>query len=211
MTKPALLVIDIQNDFCPGGALAVPRGDEVVPIANQFIREFFRKDLPVVATQDWHPAGHGSFASTHNVAPFTMGTLSGMPQFMWTDHCVQDTKGAEFHPDLLDVPTVVCKGMDPTVDSYSGFFDNGGKNDTGLNKILRDMGVDAVFILGLATDYCVKFTALDAVKLNYRTTVILEGCRAVNAPAGTEEMAIREMTAAGIATVNVAEGMRRLG
>ena len=211
MNKLGLLLIDIQNDFCPGGALAVPRGDEVVPIANQFMRRFFEKDLPIVATQDWHPANHGSFASVNKATPFTMGTLGGMPQVMWPDHCVQETSGAEFHPDLLDAPNVVCKGMDPTVDSYSGFFDNGGKNDTGLDAMLRAIGVTDVLILGLATDYCVKFTALDAIKLKYRTTVILEGCRAVNYPAGTEEMAIREMSAEGINVVNVAEGMRILG
>ncbi len=196
--KFALLLIDIQNDFCPGGALAVPKGDEVVTLANRLVQRCFEKNITVVATQDWHPAGHGSFASAHNVAPYTMGTLSGIPQFMWPDHCVQNTSGAEFHPDLLDIPTVVCKGMDPTVDSYSGFFDNGGKNDTGLNDILKSSGVDTVFIAGLATDYCVKFTALDAVKLGYKTYVITDICRAVNVPDGSEQAALDEMKAAGV-------------
>jgi nicotinamidase/pyrazinamidase len=194
--KAALILIDIQNDFCPGGALAVDKGDEVVEVANHFIKEFYKKDFPVIATQDWHPANHGSFASEHMVKPFTMGTLADMPQMMWPDHCIQGTKGAEFHPDLLDATTVVCKGMDPTVDSYSGFFDNGGKNDTGLNGILKNMGVDTIFALGLATDFCVKFTVLDAVKLGYKTHVILDGCRAVNFPAGSEQAAIIEMAVA---------------
>jgi nicotinamidase/pyrazinamidase len=198
MPKTALLVIDIQNDFCPGGALAVPKGHEVVEVANTFIKLFFKSNMPVIATQDWHPVGHGSFASVHNAAPFTMGKLSDMDQVMWPDHCVQDTFGAEFHPDLLDVPTVVCKGMDPTVDSYSGFFDNGGKNDTGLNAILKADGVTQLMILGLATDYCVKATALDAAKLGYFTVVIEDGCRAVNYPEGTEKAAIEEMRRAGI-------------
>lgn len=193
MTKPALILVDIQNDFCLGGSLAVPKADEIIPVANHYMKEFFKKEYPVIATQDWHPVGHGSFASVNKVNPFTMGTLSGEPQMMWPDHCVQGTKGAEFHPDLLDVPTVVCKGMDPTVDSYSGFFDNGGKNDTGLNGILKSLGVDTVFVLGLATDYCVKFTVLDAAKLGYKTHVILEGCRAVNFPTGSEDAAINEM------------------
>lgn len=196
--KLALLLIDIQNDFCPGGALAVPKGDEVVQLVNRLMSRFFDKNLPVIATQDWHPAGHGSFASAQGAQAYTMGTLSGMPQFMWPDHCVQNTTGAEFHEDLLDVPTVVCKGMDPTVDSYSGFFDNGGKNDTGLDNILKNNGIDTVFIAGLATDYCVKFTALDAIKLGYKTYVITDMCRAVNVPAGTEQAALDEMKAAGV-------------
>jgi nicotinamidase/pyrazinamidase len=196
--KLALLLIDIQNDFCPGGSLAVPKGDEVVSVANRFMRHCFDNKFPVIATQDWHPAGHGSFASSHNAAPYSMGTLAGMPQVMWPDHCVQNTIGAEFHPDLLDVPTVVCKGMDPLVDSYSGFFDNGGKNDTGLNEILKGLSVDGVLIMGLATDYCVKYTALDAIKLGYKTHVVIDGCRGVNVPDGTEVAAINEMTNAGV-------------
>jgi nicotinamidase/pyrazinamidase len=196
--KKALLVIDVQNDFCPGGALAVNKGDEVVPVANRLIKKFFDKNLMVIATQDWHPAGHGSFASTHKAAPFSLGKLSGMDQVMWPDHCVQDSKGAEFHPDLLDVPTVVCKGMDPNVDSYSGFFDNGGKNDTGLNAILKENGISEVVVIGLATDYCVKFTAIDAVRLGYKVTVVKDGCRGVNYPVGSEDAAINDMQQNGI-------------
>jgi nicotinamidase/pyrazinamidase len=129
-----------------------------------------------------------------------MGTLSGMPQVMWPDHCIQDTNGAKFHEDLLDAPIVFCKGMDPTVDSYSGFFDNGGKNDTGLNRFLKVRGVDEVTIVGLATDYCVKFTALDAVKLGYVTKVNLLACRAVNMN-GSLEAALKEMQEVGVKLV----------
>jgi nicotinamidase/pyrazinamidase len=197
----ALIIVDVQKDFCPLGALAVPKGDEVVPIINRLMQAFFKQNHTVVATQDWHPAGHGSFASANKTQPFTMGELSGQPQMMWPDHCVQDTDGAEMHPDLLDVPTVVLKGTDPTVDSYSGFFDNGGKNDTGLNGILKDAGVKEVFIVGLATDYCVKATALDAIKLGYTVYVIGDACRGVDFPAGSVDAAIAEMKAAGVVVI----------
>ena len=198
----ALLVIDVQKDFCPGGSLAVPKGDEVVPVINELMKKFFTKGWMVIATQDWHPADHGSFASVNKAQPFTMGTLSGMPQVMWPDHCVQWTDGSAFHPDLLDAPTVISKGMDATVDSYSGFFDNGGKNDTGLNKCLKDAGVDEVFICGLATDYCVKFTALDAVKLGYNTIVVSDACRGVDFPDGSVKTACAEMTNLGVFFLN---------
>lgn len=197
----ALLIIDVQNDFCPGGNLAVADGDKIVPLINDLIVQAFKSDVLVVATQDWHPAGHGSFASAHDAQPFTMGTLGGQPQVMWSDHCVQDTKGAELHPDLLDIPFVFCKGMDPTVDSYSGFFDNDGKNPTGLDTFLKGHGVDEVEIAGLATDYCVKFTALDAVKLGYRTKVNLWASRGVNNPPGSIDRALQEMKAVGITIV----------
>jgi len=209
MNKPALLVIDVQNDFCPGGALAVPNGDKIIPLVNRLIKGFYDMNLPIVATQDWHPVGHGSFASTHKADVFTFGELSGVQQILWPDHCVQNTKGAEFHADLLDVPTVVCKGMDPTVDSYSGFFDNCGKNVSGLNDILKKEGVNEVYIVGLATDFCVMFTALDAVKLGYKTTVILEACRAVNLN-GSEEAAINTMTEAGVELINTQNALMRI-
>jgi len=194
----ALLIIDVQNDFCPGGSLAVTDGDKVVPLINDMMVHAFKVGDLVVATQDWHPAGHGSFASAHNAQAFSMGTLSGQPQVMWPDHCIQDTKGADFHPDLLDVPFVFCKGMDPTVDSYSGFFDNDGKNPTGLDTFLKEHGVTEVTICGLATDYCVKFTALDAVKLGYITNVNLLACKGVNSPPGSIDRALQDMKDVGV-------------
>ena len=197
----ALLIIDVQNDFCEGGALAVAGGNGIVPIINGMIVNAFKNMDLVVATQDWHPVGHGSFASTHNAPLFSMGILSGIPQVMWPDHAIQNEHGSELHKDLLDIPTVFCKGMDPTVDSYSGFFDNGGKNDTGLDRFLKIRGVDEVTIVGLATDYCVKFTALDAVKLGYCTTVNLWACKGVNSPVGSIASAIEEMRNVGITLI----------
>lgn len=200
MTK-ALILVDIQNDFLPGGALAVPDGDQVVPVANHMIDRF---DL-VVATQDWHPANHGSFASQHDgYATGDMIELHGLPQIMWPDHCVQDTSGAEF-ADALRIDESVRifpKGTDTKIDSYSGFFDNGHRNATGLGDALQAAGVKHVFVLGLATDYCVKFTALDARKLGFEVTLVEDGCRGVNLKAGDVDRAIEEMKEAGIRVVS---------
>jgi len=192
----ALLLIDIQNDFCPGGSLVVKRGDEVVSVANRLAARF---DF-VVATQDWHPADHGSFASSH--AGHFAGDvidLGGVPQVLWPDHCVQNTPGASFHSglDVAAVDAVVRKGSDPSIDSYSGFFDNGHRRDTGLSTILRDRDVDEVWIAGLATDYCVKYTALDARDLGFAVTVVEDGCRAVDLSRGDGRRALDEMRAAG--------------
>jgi nicotinamidase/pyrazinamidase len=194
----ALLIIDVQNDFCPSGSLAINGGDRIVPLINAMMIAAFKEGDLVVATQDWHPKEHGSFASTQGVAPFTLGTLNGKPQVLWPDHCVQNSRGAEFHPDLLDIPFVFCKGMDPTVDSYSGFFDNDGKNPTGLDAFLKENGVTEVTIVGLATDYCVAFTAIDAVNLGYKVSVNTWACRAVDTPKGTLEVAIQSMKDKGI-------------
>lgn len=192
----ALLLIDIQNDFMPGGTLAVPNGNEVVPVANRLIEQF--KNGLIVATQDWHPANHKSFASNHpGKKPFEMIDLNGLPQVLWTDHCVQGTLGAEFHEDLLPIPNVFCKGEDPEVDSYSGFFDNGKRRQTQLDMFLKENHVDQVDIMGLATDYCVKFTVLDALALGYKVNVIEDGCRAVNLKPGDGQAAYVEMETAG--------------
>ena len=193
----ALLLIDLQNDFLPGGSLAVPDGDAVVPVANRLMPAY---DL-VVATKDWHPAGHGSFASGHaGKQPGEVVELAGLPQVLWPDHCVQHTRGAELHADLNagGIDEVVTKGTDSGIDSYSGFFDNGHRKATGLTDLLRARGVDAVDIAGLALDYCVKFTALDAVKEGFTTTVLLDGCRAVNLQPGDGDAAVAEMQAAGV-------------
>ena len=148
---PALLLIDIQHDFLNGGSLEVPNGNEVIPIANAMMPQF---DI-VIATQDWHPAGHGSFASTHNKEQYEVIDLHGLSQVLWPDHCIQGTHGAEFHPELeIDRFTqIIQKGSDPTVDSYSGFTDNGGRIQTELDESLRSKGVDTLYICGLATDY----------------------------------------------------------
>ena len=196
----ALILVDIQNDFCDGGALAVPRGQEVVPVANKLMEWFFDKGWEVIGTQDWHPKDHGSFASVHGVEPFTMGELSGQPQMMWTDHCVQGTKGAELHSDLeWIIPVVFCKGMDPTVDSYSGFADNGGKNESGLADYLRGRDVDEVFVCGLATEYCVKFTAMDALNRGFKVNLVSDACRGLELQTVID--AINEMNNAGVSII----------
>lgn len=195
----ALLVIDIQNDFCPGGALAVPNGDVVVAVANRVMPDY---EL-VVATQDWHPKGHGSFASTHGAKVHTVRDLNGLEQVMWPDHCVQGSAGASFHSalDVARFDHVTRKGSDPGIDSYSGFFDNGRRKQTDLSAYLRRKQVDEVDILGLATDYCVKFTALDARELGFKVRVLSEGCRGVDILPQDSQRAFAEMRAVGITVV----------
>ena len=192
----ALLLVDLQNDFLPGGALAVPQGDQVVPVANRLMPRF---EL-VVATADWHPAEHCSFASNH--PGHEVGEIiqvGGLDQMLWPDHCIQNTPGAEFHPglDRSRIDHIVHKGADPQLDSYSGFFDNGHIKATGLDDYLKNQGARRVVILGLATDYCVKFTGLDALALGYETVLISDGCRAVNLHAGDDQRALADLKQAG--------------
>lgn len=197
----ALILVDIQNDFLPGGALAVPEGDRVVPVANRVLPAF---EL-VVATQDWHPAGHGSFAANNpGRKPGDLAELGGLPQVMWPAHCVQNTGGAAFAPGLETrrITRVFPKGTDATIDSYSGFFDNGHRKATGLGDFLRARGVTEVYVLGLATDYCVKATALDARALGFATHLIADGCRGVNLRPGDADRAIEAMRAAGVRILN---------
>lgn len=203
MGKRALILVDIQNDFCPGGALAVKDGDAIIPLVNQIQPGY---DL-VVATQDWHPASHKSFASNNpGKKPGELGELGGQPQVMWPDHCVQGTPGAEFHPalDMTRVARVFRKGMDPEVDSYSGFYDNGKVHATGLGDWLTDQGVDAVDVVGLATDYCVKWTALDARDAGFDTTVIADATRGVELAPGDVRRALDELVSAGVRVTNAA-------
>jgi nicotinamidase/pyrazinamidase len=193
----ALLLVDIQNDFLPGGALAVREGDQVVAVANRLMGEF----EVVVATQDWHPAGHGSFAANHEGRKVgEVVELAGLPQILWPVHCVQGTRGAELAPGLEvgRIGHVVRKGTDAAIDSYSGFFDNGHRKATGLDEFLRGRGVTELTIVGLATDYCVKFTALDARQLGYKVRVVLEGCRGVEVKAGDVARAVADMRGAGV-------------
>ena len=182
----ALLIIDVQNDFLPGGALAVPAGDEIVEVINEMQGHF---DL-VVATQDWHPSNHGSFASAHEgKKPFEVGTLGGMDQVLWPDHSVQGSPGAAFSESLAQnaIEAVFRKGTDPGIDSYSGFFDNGRLKDTGLGAYLKGRGVTQLFLAGLAADYCVAYTALDALDLGFRTFVVEDATRPID-PRGLEIM-----------------------
>ncbi len=193
----ALILVDLQNDFVPGGALAVPEGDQVIPVANRAQQKF---DLNV-ATQDWHPANHGSFAANHPGRQIGETIdLNGLAQFLWPVHCVQGTPGAEFVSNLwMDrMARVFRKGTDPGIDSYSGFFDNGHRKSTGLGEYLKSRGVDTAFVMGLATDYCVKFTALDARQLGFETILIADGCRAVNVHPGDEQAALKDLQAADV-------------
>jgi len=199
----ALVLVDLQNDFCPGGALAVPEGDVVVPIANALQRRF---DL-IVATQDWHPPDHLSFAVNHGKSPGELIELNGQPQVLRPVHCVQETEGAAFVSglDISGVAHIVQKGMVREVDSYSGFFDNDHRTATGLGDYLTASGVTEVYVCGLATDYCVKFTALDARRLGFETFLIEDASRGVELNAGDVQRAIVEMKAAGVEVVQSRE------
>ena len=192
----ALLIIDIQNDFLPGGALAVSGGDKVIPVINKLMEEPF--DL-IIASKDWHPHGHMSFADSHNKKPRDIISLKGNEQILWPQHCIQNTYGAEFpkelHADRIE--KVIYKGVDHNIDSYSAFYDNRHERSTGLAEFLREKKVDEVVIVGLATDYCVKFSALDALHEGFKTTVIEEACRGVNLHPDDSRRAIDEMRSAG--------------
>ena len=196
-----LILVDIQNDFLPGGALAVTDGDQVIAVANQLMPKF---DL-VVATQDWHPADHGSFASQHDgVQIGDSFMLNGIQQIAWPDHCVQNTSGAEFASSLNTdaIDHVIQKGTDREIDSYSGFFDNDQQTATGMAELLKKYGTTEVSVMGLATDYCVKFTALDAVKLSFKTRLILSGCRGVELQLGDITSAVEQIRLAGVQIVD---------
>lgn len=193
----ALILVDLQNDFCEGGALEVKEGSQVIPIANALMPQF---DI-VVATQDWHPANHGSFAANHLWRKVgQVIDLNGLQQILWPMHCVQNSFGAMFHKRLHTegVDKVIQKGTDPETDSYSGFFDNGRRHATELHGYLQSENINEVYIMGLATDYCVKFTALDALSLGYTTYLIEDGSRGVNLNEGDVPNAIEEMKKAGI-------------
>jgi nicotinamidase/pyrazinamidase len=196
----ALLLVDIQNDFLPGGALAVPDGDRVVPVANRLIPQF---EL-VVATKDWHPVNHGSFATQHpgREAGETI-QLNGLDQILWPDHCVQNTRGADLASalDADHIDEVLLKGIDAGIDSYSGFFDNGRRKSTGLADFLHGRNVTGLYVMGLATDFCVKFTVMDALDLGFRVYLIEDGCRGVNLRPDDTARAVDEMRTAGARVV----------
>ena len=196
----ALIVIDVQNDFCPGGALAVPGGDDVVPAINAMAGDFDG----VVLTQDWHPAAHSSFASSHpGKDPFDVTDMPYGPQVLWPDHCVQGTDGAAFHADLkTDGDLILRKGFRPAIDSYSAFFENDRTTPTGLDGYLRTRGISDLTLVGLATDFCVHFSAVDAARLGFGVTVDLSACRGIDLD-GSMQVALQTMRAAG---VNLANG-----
>jgi nicotinamidase/pyrazinamidase len=200
----ALLIVDIQNDFLPGGALSVPNGDVVIPVINRLLELDF--DF-VVATKDWHPKNHGSFASNHGKFVGDYILLEGLDQILWPDHCVENTKGSEFSEDLnLElIDHITHKGMDQSIDSYSAFFDNGHKKSTGLEKKLKEMGIINLYVCGLATDYCVKFSTLDACRLGFNTYVIEDACRGVNLSGDDSENAVTEMRKSGAQIINSAD------
>lgn len=200
----ALLLIDLQIDFCPGGSLEVPEGDQVVGMANELMDRF---EL-VVATMDWHPAEHMSFAANHLWRrPGDVIELNGLSQTLWNMHCVQDSFGAELHPRLQKerIDKIVYKGTDKEIDSYSGFFDNGHRKATALKAYLEAKGVTELYVMGLATDYCVKFTVLDALELGYPTTVIRDACRGINLEEGDVEKAFLAMQQKGAKLVDAVE------
>ncbi len=174
----ALIVIDVQNDFCPGGALAVAGGDEIVPGINAAMNDF----AAVILTQDWHPAGHSSFASTHNAAPMSVIEMPYGPQVLWPDHCIQGSTGAQFHSNLhVDrADLIIRKGYNPAIDSYSAFFENDKTTPTGLEGYLRTRGIDTLTLVGLATDFCVNYSAVDAARLGFKVTVQTDLCRAID-------------------------------
>lgn len=197
----ALILVDLQYDFMPGGALAVTAGDETVPVATKLIPRF---DI-VVATQDWHPRDHRSFAANNpGTQVGELGELGGLPQVMWPAHCVQGSHGAELHASLerSRITAVFRKGIDAGIDSYSGFYDNGHKKATGLGDWLTQKKVDKLYVLGLATDYCVKFTCLDGKQLGFDVYLIEDGCRAVNLQPEDGAKAIDEMRAAGVTVIS---------
>ena len=194
--------VDIQKDFCKNGALEVKDGDMIVPIANKMIDFFKEKGDMVIGTKDWHPSSHKSFAVNSNGKIGEVGELNGLPQVWWPVHCVQNENGSKFHSELHSIENVIYKGENPEIDSYSAFFDNGKRYKTSLDNILKNNHIDTLYIMGLATDYCVKFTVLDALELNYKVYLIEDGCRGVNISPDDSEKAINEMKNRGAVIIN---------
>jgi nicotinamidase/pyrazinamidase len=196
MSEHALIVIDVQNDFCPGGALAVDEGDVIVPLVNELVGAHSH----IILTQDWHPAGHSSFASQHEgKAPFEEIEVEYGPQKLWPDHCMQGTAGAEFHPGLNVTPAelIIRKGFRQAIDSYSAFFENDHKTPTGLAGYLRERGISKLRMAGLATDFCVAYSALDAVEQGFSVEVVMAATRGIDLMGSMEEM-LGKMRAAGV-------------
>ncbi len=203
-SKKALVVIDVQNDFCPGGALAVNDGDKIVPVINGIMDKFDT----VIGTQDWHPQSHLSFASVHkgkNI--YDQMNANGIMQTLWPDHCVQGTRGADFHKDINSIKfnCIIRKGTDPSIDSYSAFLENDKRKETGLHGYLNALGIKNVYLCGLATDYCVYFSAMDSVKYGFNTAVLINACRGINVPEGSIDKCVKEMKSAGIRIIETGD------
>jgi len=196
MQKKALLIVDIQNDFCPGGALAVPEGDAVIPIINSISGRFEK----VVATQDWHPVDHMSFAVQHRSKEYDVIMLNGIAQVLWPVHCVPGTWGAEFHKDLDIRPfdLIIRKGTNREIDSYSTFLENDKKTETGLHYYLKGLEIKKIYLSGIATDYCVYFSAIDARNLGFDVFVIIDATRGIGVPEGSIEKAVQHMKERGV-------------
>lgn len=211
MKNSALLLVDIQNDFCTGGALAVNESDIVIQTANQLIHDFKLSKNPIIASLDWHPADHLSFAENSGTVVGEIGTLNGLPQVWWPVHCVQNSYGAAFHPELNQalINHIIYKGQNRLIDSYSAFFDNDHEYQTGLHTLLQTLNIKHLYILGIATDYCVKYTVLDALQLGYHVTVITDGCRGVNIQVDDSEKALEEMRAQGAVLIDSAHWLNR--
>jgi nicotinamidase/pyrazinamidase len=202
MSDTALIIIDVQNDFCPGGALAVSGGDEIVPLINEMQSRYATR----VLTQDWHPGDHSSFAENHdNATPFSMIEAPYGPQVLWPRHCVQGTEGAEFHRDLrTDADLIIRKGFRSAIDSYSAFYENDHETPTGLDGYLRERGVQHLVMVGLATDFCIRFSAVDAARLGFEVVVVQDTCRAIDLD-GSLGPAMDEMREAGVKMANAAD------
>ncbi|HHR5848043.1 TPA: bifunctional nicotinamidase/pyrazinamidase [Providencia alcalifaciens] len=197
--KSALLLVDLQNDLCTGGALAVQQSEQVIETANRMIDTCQAQGTTVIASQDWHPKDHLSFAVNSGHPVGTLGELNGLPQVWWPEHCIQGSHGADFHAQLNihAIQKVFTKGENPQVDSYSAFFDNDRISQTELHPWLQQQGIRHLTVMGIATDYCVKFTVLDALKLGYCVDVLVDGCRGVNLAPEDSELALAEMQNAG--------------
>ena len=202
--KKALILVDIQNDFLPGGALAVKNGDEILPVVNKLFNYPF--DL-IIATKDWHPSNHVSFAATHNKIPGEKVTISHFEQILWPAHCIQGEYGAELSSELQTkrIAKIIYKGTDKDIDSYSTFFDNCRKKSTGLSTYLKKQEIDELYLAGLATDYCVKYSVLDALHLGFKTFVIIDACRGVNIHKQDSKLALKDMENAGAILISSEE------
>lgn len=203
MKKNVLLVIDIQNDFCPGGSLAVPEGDKIIPIVNKIMDKFYK----VVATQDWHPKKHISFATTHKKQTYETIEINGILQTLWPEHCLQGSYGAELHKELdtKKIDLILRKGANLQIDSYSAFLENDKQTKTGLDGYLNSLGIKKVYICGLALDYCVYYTACDAVKFGFETYVIVDATKGVNVPKGNIEKVIQHMKSLDVKIISYEE------